>query len=53
VAGELDHDRQRAFLESKLTEIAQRQRALGEMAGYLRSKLRDLDAATTTAERAG
>jgi MerR family transcriptional regulator, copper efflux regulator len=41
-AGQLDDGKQRALLESKLAEIDERQRRLGQMSAYLRSKLDDL-----------
>jgi MerR family transcriptional regulator, copper efflux regulator len=42
-AGQLDDGRQRALLQTKLTEIEERQRRLTQMSDYLRSKLNDLD----------
>ena len=43
-AGHLDDGKQRGLLETKLAEIDERQRKLGQMSGYLRSKLNDLQA---------
>lgn len=42
VAGRLDQDRQRALLETKLTEIEDKRRQLGQVAKFLRAKLNDL-----------
>jgi MerR family transcriptional regulator, copper efflux regulator len=42
VAGNLDEDKQRAFLEAKLADIEDRQRRLSQMSEFLRSKLSDL-----------
>ena len=42
VAGRLDDDEQRLLLAAKLAEIEERQRKLGQMADFLRSKLSDL-----------
>jgi MerR family transcriptional regulator, copper efflux regulator len=43
IAGQLDDGMQRALLQTKLTEIEERQRSLAQMSEYLRSKLNDLD----------
>jgi DNA-binding transcriptional MerR regulator len=41
-AGQLDDAEQRELLEAKLVEIEERQRRLGQMSEYLRSKLNGL-----------
>jgi MerR family copper efflux transcriptional regulator len=43
VAGRLDDDHQRELLQAKLAEVENKRRQLGEMARFLRSKLKDLD----------
>jgi DNA-binding transcriptional MerR regulator len=42
VSGQLDAGKQRALLEEKLAEVEERQRKLGQMSEFLRSKLNDL-----------
>ena len=49
VAGQLDDGQQRAFLEAKLADVEERQRKLGQMSEFLRSKLSRLDACTESA----
>jgi hypothetical protein len=44
VAGRLEDAEQRELLAAKLADIEERQRKLGQMAEYLRSKLSDLPA---------
>jgi MerR family transcriptional regulator, copper efflux regulator len=44
VAGRLEDAEQRELLAAKLAEIEERQRRLGQLAEYLRSKLSDLPA---------
>jgi MerR family transcriptional regulator, copper efflux regulator len=43
VAGELDEDRQRAFLLAKLADVEERQRKLRQMSEFLQSKLSHLE----------
>lgn len=42
VAGRLNEDSQRALLEAKLAEVEDKRRRLDRVAGFLRSKLKDL-----------
>ncbi len=46
VAGRLDDDQQRLLLQAKLAELDERQRKLGQMSEFLRSKLNDLPPGT-------
>ena len=43
VAGRLDDDQQRALLRAKLADVENKRRQLGQVARFLRSKLKDLD----------
>ena len=43
VAGRLDDDKQRAFLQAKLADIEERQRKLRQMSEFLQSKLSHLE----------
>jgi MerR family copper efflux transcriptional regulator len=45
VAGSLDDGEQRKVLAAKLDQIEEKRRQLGQMAGFLRAKLEDLEPA--------
>lgn len=42
VAGQLDEDRQRELLETKLSEVEDKRRQLAQMARFLRAKIKGL-----------